>query len=192
MSTPITDKTCERILGWIQVSAEGAHSSTKLDNLSVSAAAAFAATATSGSQHTRLEDLRNHAGFLSDDWRNLLTIILKLEWMVGRVQQGEPKKLSRWMHRCAATIGLEPKRSIEWSLWMHFAKSDIDMFLIELRSAFDYLAEIVGCIALSPCPRRRSSSYSTLTEWCEQSADAEQILGSDLRDLVGRRASSQR
>ena len=104
-------------VAWIREDEEGPYSSTRFDNLSLSAGATW-----SGSDKERRErDLASlpaigsNAHYLHEDWGNLLTIISRVEWMYG----------------------LAHSDSLHEGAWMAFAALDIEHFHVELRSAFD-------------------------------------------------------
>ena len=66
--------------------------------------------------------------------------------------------------------------------WMAYAKIDIEVFHIKIRSIFDYLAKIIQRVSDSP-EQVPDKSFNTLLKWLEKSDDNIKKLGADLSDL---------
>jgi hypothetical protein len=74
---------------------------------------------------------------------------------------------------------------------MWFAPCDIDLFHVEVRSAFDYVAEIVRLISDSPdqvpgksFSRFTTLSFATLKNWIARDSSNESKVGKDLVEFV--------
>lgn len=151
-------------LTWIRQDEHGTFSSTRFDNLSMSAGALWAVARTAGGREDLacLPAIGSNAHFLHEDWGNLLKIITRIEWTLGQVNKGE-------LHEHA---------------WMAFTALDVEHFHVELRSAFDYLARIV--IAQSAQPGQTpKGSYNLLSKWATKNfVRAARLLGDDLARSV--------
>jgi len=108
----------------------------------------------------RLHKLYRLFHFLHQDIWNLETIVLRLVWQ---------KDL--WI-----------RNQLDETLWMQFGAGDIDLFHVEFRSIFDYLAKIIGTI--SDSPGQVPLSFEKLKNWTAKSHSNAQRLGEDLTRVV--------
>lgn len=109
----------------------------------------------------KFQDLNNYLKFIHQDIWNIETIALRLKWQKDLWNRGE----------------------LNDSLWMSFAASDIDLFHVEFRSIFDYLAKIISLISDSP-GQSRGKSFEKLKGWLAKSSNNSKKLGEDLAQLV--------
>ena len=108
---------------------------------------------------TMREIRRKHSYIMLDLW-NLGTIIFKLEWMRSRAETDESLK----------------------TVWWQFATTDIQQFLIEFRSIFDYIAQIIEQVANKP--GQTANSFQDLQKWIKRNPGHRDSLGDDLANLV--------
>jgi len=108
----------------------------------------------------KLHKLYRYFYFLYLDICNLETIILRLAWQ---------KDL--WI-----------RNQLDETLWIQFGAGDIDLFHVEFRSIFDYLAKIIGMI--SDSPGQVPHSFEKLKNWTAKSHTNTQRLGEDLSRAV--------
>ncbi len=149
-------------LDCIQSDATGPYTSTHFDQLDFSIAARLARRAEIGEKDRRqLRTALRSLQYLRQDVLNILSILAKLDWMLD----------------CVRAEQLHEHR------WMEFAASDIDMFHVELRSAFDHVARILNTVAERPdeVPHR---SFHGLVEWLENDSTREGMLGPRVAALV--------
>ncbi len=104
--------------------------------------------------------LANCLRFIHQDIWNLETIVLRLAWQ---------KKL--WT-----------QNKLNNGLWMQFAAADIDLFHVEFRSIFDYLAMVINTISDKP-GEVPLSSFRKLRQWAAEPGNAKR-LGTDLTKVV--------
>lgn len=67
--------------------------------------------------------------------------------------------------------------------WMEYAKCDIDLFHIEFRSIFDYVAKIFKRVSDHP-DQVPDEGFNDLKTWLAKSGDNVERLGKDLAELV--------
>lgn len=89
-------------------------------------------------ENISLRGLVNHASYIHQDFWNLLTIALRLDWQKGLLAKGELNDI----------------------LGSQFAACDIDLFHIQYRSLFDHLAKFIGL--LSGKPRSMPDSFDRI------------------------------
>lgn len=104
----------------------------------------------------KLHELYSCLQFLHQDIWNVETIALRLVWQKD----------------------LWTRNQLDETLWMQFGAGDIDLFHVEFRSIFDYLAKIVGTI--SDSPGQVPHSFEKLKNWVAKSHNNAQRLGKDL------------
>lgn len=97
--------------------------------------------------------------FAHRDLWNIGAIIKRLDWQNNVMRKNDPDN----------------------SLWRSFAPCDIDLFHVEIRSLFDYLAQIIGLI--SDSPGQVPESFHKLRNWIVK-GDNRQRLGDDLAQLA--------
>jgi hypothetical protein len=102
---------------------------------------------------------RKYSYILQDLW-NLGIIIFKLEWMRSRAETDESLVTT----------------------WWQFATTDIEQFLVEFRSIFDYIAQIIKQVANKP--GQTEDSFQDLQKWIRRNPGHRDSLGNDLADLV--------
>jgi hypothetical protein len=104
----------------------------------------------------------NLSDYIRQDIWNLETLIFRLNW------QKE----------------LFSGNQLDKSLWMEFAACDIDLFHVQLRSTFDYLAKLTMCFADKPGQVGDQMSFRELQQWLRKKPDHPNKLGVDLATLV--------
>ena len=111
---------------------------------------------------THLSSISRHLLSISQDMSNIATLVERLEWQRGLWVTG----------------------TIDQLRWFRYACADIDLFHVEYRSIFDYLAQLLGLLADSP--GQSPSSFEKLKNWLEgPNADANTAkIGKELADLV--------
>jgi len=183
-----SDRT--QVLSWLRSDAHGTYSSTRFDNLRTAAGATAIRLKQQGLPSEHVQKLATHADYLYQDWTNLLSIITKLDWMSDIVCPSTAKLTpwqrwkQRWIEPRARIIGFVPARHLPDSAWMAFATSDIDMFLVEVRSAFDHLAGVVSCLSEKQ-GQVPDDSYRSLVKWRTENNDrAVRLLGNRTVDLI--------
>jgi len=72
--------------------------------------------------------LRQNHKYITDDLGNILTILLRMNWMKNSVRMGTCPN----------------------NLWREFTSLDVHFFFVEFRSIFDYIAQLIAEIADSP------------------------------------------
>ena len=96
--------------------------------------------------------------FVQQDISNLLTIAFRLNW-----------QREVWV-----------KGGISDALWMFFAAADIDLFHVEFRSLFDYLAMLFVDISLGYNNQKYANSFEKLRNWIGKSKNNVQLIGEEL------------
>lgn len=125
----------------------------------------WAATrAHSGHEHlASLPAIGSNAHYLHEDWRNLLTLIARIEWTLGQV---------------------DDQKGLHHHSWAAFTALDVEHFHVELRSAFDYLARIVTSQSTQP-RQTPGESYNSLSKWAEENpVRAGRLLGNTVAIAV--------
>ena len=168
MAVRLTREDTDEVLHWLHIQGEKAYSSTRFDNLHLAALTAYqerkkaAGDTEAQPPSAELAKLTNSANYLYRDWQNLLTVLCKLEWMQELTQEGK----------------------LDDYTWTVFAASDVDMFHVEMRSAFDYLASIISCLS-SKFGQAPGDSYNSLVKWCKKDeVRASRLLRGDMRKQV--------
>ena len=148
---------------WIQQDQRGTFSSTRFDNLPISASA-FAALRTSNDPATSqlVRSVGRHAGMLHQAWSNALTVMHKVEWLKALVADGG-------LHEDA---------------WLAYSPSDMYVLLAEIRSGYDHAAHIVQSVAKNP-GQVGERSFTKLLNWAhDPKKRAADILGTDLHAIL--------
>jgi hypothetical protein len=99
--------------------------------------------------------------YISQDVNNIETITTRLAW-----------QRDLW-----STNQLEVWR------WMPYAGCDIDLFHIEVRSVFDYLAKVIKRVSDQP-KQVPDEGFNVLKTWLAKSDNNAKRLGKDLAELV--------
>lgn len=113
-----------------------------------------------GIQGAKLPKIYAFLRFIQQDIWSIETIAFRLNW---------EKKL--WS-----------QEKLDVGLWMTFAKCDIDLFHVEFRSVFDYLAKIIKRISDFP-DQVKDGSFTELRNWVIKPGN-DQKIGKDLAQLV--------
>ena len=103
-------------------------------------------------------------GFISQDLWNIETVLLRLDWQRSLFDKGQ----------------------LNQEFWMDFAKADIDVYHIEVRSIFDYLAKSFNLVSNKP-GQVSCESFHKLRNWVVNSEKKEknaETLGLDLAEVV--------
>lgn len=124
-------------------------------------------TTINAAEGTDKVELRDPYYFCAQDFDNLLTIALRLDWQKGMWARGD----------------LDDIR------WIRFVETDVRLFHIEFRSLFDYLAPIIRHVADKPGQvkigeLRSSASFEKLRNWTMNSKGNAKRLGEDLASIV--------
>ena len=109
-----------------------------------------------------LDPIRRELRAVANRLVDVRTVPAKLNWMLGQRDDGH----------------LEPYA------WMFFASSDVDSFLLTMRSLFDHLGSVVQLAATKP-GSVPPSSFRALREWCLKGPDrADELLGAEIAAAV--------
>ena len=73
---------------------------------------------------------------------------------------------------------------LDKSLWLQFAACDIDLFHVQLRSIFDYLAKLIMFFAAKSGQVGTEMSFRELQEWLIKNPGNAKRLGVDLATVV--------
>jgi hypothetical protein len=84
--------------------------------------------------------------------------------------------------RLAWEKGLSQEKQLDFGKWMKYSGCDIDLFHIEMRSIFDYIAKIINRISDEP-KRVPDKGFNNLKDWLKLEC-SEKTLGKDLADVV--------
>ena len=85
--------------------------------------------------------------------------------------------------RLAWELDLWNKEQLSLGNWMGYAACDIDLFYIEMRSIFDYVAKVI--VRISDKPQEiPDGSFNELRNWLLKKQDNPKTLGEDLANLV--------
>src|SRR5439155_21266726 len=146
-SMKIDDQKLEQALTLIREDEAGVFTSSVFDNLlfqvRINATQRLPADCPEGQE--RVARLSCRFDCMHQDLWNILTLIQKLEWMRQMVLQGK----------------------LDHALQARFAASDIDMFHIELRALFDYLAKAVKAVSSQP-NQTPGDSFNSLLTWLKK------------------------
>jgi hypothetical protein len=109
----------------------------------------------------RLPPIYSFMQYISQDVSNMETITTRLAWQRD----------------------LWSTDQLDLGKWMSYAGCDIDLFLIEARSIFDYLAKIIKRISDQP-EQVPDEGFNLLKTWLAKSDNNVKRLGKDLAELV--------
>lgn len=151
----------EKALLTIKDDAEGAYLQNRFQGLS-------AQTSINAAEGQCKTELRDPFYFAAQDFDNLLTIALRLDWQKDLWARGD----------------LDDIR------WIKFVEADVHLFHVEFRSLFDYLALIIRHVSDKPGQVRigeynGTASFEKLLNWTTESNGNADRLGSDLAAIVG-------
>ncbi len=99
--------------------------------------------------------------YIEQDLLDILTITSRLEW-----------ERSLWA-----------KNELTLGQWTSYAQCDIDMFHVELRSIFDYVAKVLTRISNQP-KQVPDEGFNILKTWLEKNPENHERLSKDLAELV--------
>jgi len=99
--------------------------------------------------------------YISQDVSNMETITTRLAW-----------ERDLWS-----------SKQLDIGRWMSYAQCDVDLFHIEIRSTFDYLAKVIKRISDQP-KQVPDEGFNDLKTWLTKSDDHVKKLGKDLAELV--------
>jgi hypothetical protein len=108
-----------------------------------------------------LPSIGNFLDYIHQDIRNIETISTRLAW-----------QRDLWC-----------KEQLDVGKWMSYAACDIDLFHIEVRSVFDYLAKVIKRVSDQP-EQVPDEGFNVLKTWLAKSDDNTKRLGKDLAELV--------
>lgn len=109
----------------------------------------------------KLPSIGNFLDYIRQDIANIETISTRLAW-----------EKDLWSND-----------QIDVGKWMSYAGCDIDLFHIEVRSIFDYLAKVFTRVSDKP-KQVPDKGFDHLRKWLAKSEDNQKKLGRDLADLV--------
>lgn len=99
--------------------------------------------------------------YVSQDVNNMETITTRLAW-----------ERDLWSNK-----------QLDVGRWMSYAGCDIDLFHIEIRSIFDYLAKVIKRVSDQP-KQVPDQGFNVLKTWLAKPDDNVKRLGKDLAELV--------
>ena len=151
----------EKALSAIKDDTSGAYLQNRFQGLS-------AQTSINAAERQCKTELRDPYYFAAQDFDNLLTITLRLDWQKGLWARGD----------------LDDIR------WVKFVEADMHLFHVEFRSLFDYLAPIIRHVSDKPGQVRigefdGTASFEKLRNWVTKSEGNANRLGTDLAAIVG-------
>ncbi len=152
---PIRKEKLKIAISTIQKGEEGGYFSSSL----------FIRTLMYVSLNTRMGEkfppISSFMNYISQDIGNIETITARLEW-----------QRDLWSNN-----------KIDVGKWCSFTGCDIDIFHVEMRSIFDYVAKIIKRISNQP-EQVPDEGFNILKTWLTKSEDNSQRLGEDLAELV--------
>lgn len=130
---------------------------------------------------TRIHDLHLSAAFKARDLKlsGRARDAADLEWIVlslDGVRQELQGILVSW-HRLDWVKRLHAQKAIDDPTFMLYAASDIDLFHVRLRSAFDYLAPVGWGTAVRRECVGGKKSFEDLVTWAEENSGRLELLG---------------
>ncbi len=154
-------KTLAKALLTIKDDAGGVYLQNRFQSLSTQ-------TLINGAEGQRKTELRDPYYFAAQDFDNLLTIVLRLDWQKGLWARGDLNDIH----------------------WIKFVEADVHLLHVEFRSLFDYLAPIIRHVSDKPGQVRigesnGTASFEKLWNWTTESKGNANRLGSDLAAIVG-------
>jgi hypothetical protein len=105
--------------------------------------------------------LQEHLAYIKQDNWNLQTLCRRLDWQKRATSEGK----------------------IDDLLSSSFAACDINLFHVQFRSLFDYLAKVINLISDKP-GQVPSDSFEQLYNWVERVESNRQRIGDDLARIV--------
>lgn len=106
--------------------------------------------------------LYDYLQYIQHDCWNILTLIYRINWQHRLLRQNKLDEAS----------------------WREFAALDVDLFHIEIRSIFDYIAKSIKVVSEKP-QQVRGESFEELYNWLNKKPEANiPKLGKDLASLV--------
>lgn len=109
----------------------------------------------------KLPPIYSFMQYISQDISNIETITTRLAWQRD----------------------LWSTNQLDVGKWMSYAGCDIDLFHIEVRSVFDYLAKVIKRVSDRP-EQVPDEGFNVLKTWSAKSDDNVKRLGKDLAELV--------
>jgi hypothetical protein len=109
----------------------------------------------------KLPPIYSFIQYASQDVNNIETITTRLAW-----------ERDLWSNK-----------QLDVGTWMSYAECDIDLFHIEIRSIFDYLAKVIKRVSDQP-EQVHDEGFNVLKTWLSKSNDNVERLGKDLAELV--------
>jgi hypothetical protein len=109
----------------------------------------------------RLPPIYSFMQYISQDVKNMETIATRLAWQRD----------------------LWSTNQLDVGKWMSYAGCDIDLFHIEVRSVFDYLAKVIKRVSDQP-EQVPDEGFNALKTWLVKSEGNVERLGKDLAELV--------
>lgn len=100
--------------------------------------------------------------YIKEDISNIATIALRLEW--------------------SKDLWIRKELTYRKGLWPLYAATDVDLFHVEVRSIFDYVAKAINLSSNNP--RQTPESFRGLREWIARSEGNVKRLGNDLAEVV--------
>lgn len=107
------------------------------------------------------DKLQAHLSYIHQDIWNLQTLARRLDWQKSLIANGE----------------------IDDLLGSTFVACDINLFHVQFRSLFDYLARVISLISDNP-GQVPSNSFEELYNWVRRSESNSRRIGEDLAQIV--------
>jgi hypothetical protein len=104
--------------------------------------------------------IKQFLNYVIEDISSLETLIFRLNWQKELVSDGK----------------------LDDILWMEYAKCDIELFFITIRSIFDYLGEIIKELSIKP--GQIPNSFEKLMSWSVKSEFNRNNIGLDFVNLL--------
>ena len=109
----------------------------------------------------KLPPIYSYMQYISQDVHNMVTITTRLAWQRNLFSTSQ----------------------LDIGKWMAYAGCDIDLFHIEVRSVFDYVAKVIKRVSDQP-EQVPDEGFNVLKTWLEKPDDNVKRLGKDLAELV--------
>lgn len=113
------------------------------------------------SNEAQLRDLYYYLTHCKNDLNDILTIVFRLEWQKEIKAKGE----------------------LDSPLWERFVSTDIDLFHVEIRSLFDYVARALIRVSGSS-PGQLPNSFRKLRDWIANYPTRVPRFGEDLAQAI--------
>lgn len=115
-------------------------------------------------QDGRRKPVMRYLRFIAQDLWNMETLLDRLNW-----------QRELWI-----------KNELTDGRWRIFTTADIDLFHVEFRSLFDYVARLVRVIADKPGSVPDDASFEKLSNWVAKSDSNVARIGEDIAEMIGK------